>query len=185
MWLWYLDRGTALVSFASLWFAVLTGIAYNARNFGALHRAARAIHVPASVVASVTILLHVAFGLADAGLVVLRLVPHPAYSDGYFMMGLLVGVGALILIVTSVLAFVDAKRFQRPWDPRLVHSFAYGGFAFSALHAAAVGTDVVEFIWPGLAALCLLLCYVLMIRVATEKLNTRPTARAADPRDGP
>ncbi|MFA5862382.1 MAG: hypothetical protein WDA16_11880 [Candidatus Thermoplasmatota archaeon] len=185
MWIWYLDRGTALVSLVALWFAVLTGILYNARAFGALHRAARTIHVPSSVVASVTILLHVGVGLVDAWLVLTRRVPHPAYSDAYFAVGLVVGASALVLTVTSVLAFADAKSFQRPWDPKLVHMFAYGGFVFATLHGAAVGTDLVRFIQPGLVATCLFLLYVLVLRFAADKLSTSPTIPAAGPPDGP
>lgn len=185
MWIWYLDRGSALVAYAALWLAVLTGILHTARALGSLHEAARRTHVPASVVASVTLLLHVAVGSVDAWLVLSSRVPHPAFSDAYLLVGLLVGVAALLLIVVSVLGFIDARRFQRPWDPRAVHALAYGGFVFATLHAVAVGSDLATLAWPGLAAITGLLLFALALRVLADRLSSPPRARAGGPPGGP
>ena len=165
MWVWYLDRSAGIVALVALWLSVLTGIAYNARGFGPLHRASRILHLPASVVASTALLAHVAIGLIDAGIVLARQVPHPAYSDAYFLVGLGVGIVALLVIVTSTLAFIDPKRFERPWDPRLVHAFAYFGFVAAIVHAIALGSDLYSFALPGLVAATLLLLGVLIARV--------------------
>lgn len=164
MWLWLADRSTGLVAFATLWFAALTGIAYNARSWGFLHKLARAAHVPASTLASVTLLMHVALGSFDAWLVLSRQVPHPKFSDAWLVIGVLIGLSAFLLIVTAVVGFLDAKRFKRPWDPRTVHLFAYGGFAFAMVHAFAVGTDMKLFVASGVVASVIFVVIALALR---------------------
>lgn len=179
MWLWYLDRGSALAAYVFLWLAVITGVLFNARGFGALHDAAKKAHVSTSVLACAALLTHVGVGTYDAMLVVAGQVPHPAYSDAYFASGLVVGAGALLLVVTAVLGFLDAKRFPRPWDPRTVHTLAYAGFAFATLHAVALGTDVRGIALPGVLAAGMFLCYVLTLRV--WRGTTKPEAAAQGP----
>ena len=162
---WYLDRGAALVTYPALYLAVLTGILYNTASFGVFHEAARRVHVELSVFAMLVTLLHAGLGVVDAWLVVTGQVPKPAYPMPYFLGGLVVGVGALLLLVVAVLGFTDAKRFERPWGPRVVHSFAYVGFAFGTIHAAAIGTDTTGLIRPLVAPSVVFLVYVLLLRV--------------------
>lgn len=162
---WFLDRAAALVTYPALYLAVLTGILYNTESFGVLHEAARRVHVELSVFAMLVTLLHGAIGVLDAWLVVSGSVPAPSYSMPYFLGGVGVGVGALLLLVVAVLGFTDARRFERPWGPRVVHSFAYAGFAFGTVHAAAIGTDVVGLIRPLLGPSLAFLAYVLALRV--------------------
>lgn len=163
--IWYLDRGAALITYPSLYLAVLTGIFYNTKSFGVLYEAARRVHIELSIFAMIVTLLHAALGVLDAWFVVSGQVPPPAYSLPYFIEGVAVGAGALLLLVVAVLGFTDAKRFERPWGPRVVHSFAYGGFAFGTIHAAAIGTDMVGLIRPLLAPTVVFLMYVLLLRV--------------------
>lgn len=181
MWLWYADRATALVAFAGLWFATFAGILHNARGFGALHRGARRIHVPGSVLACVALLAHVALGTVDAVLVAAGAVPHPAYSDSWMLGGAIVGVSALLLLVTAVLGFLDAKSFKRPWDPRTVHALAYGGFAFAAIHAVALGSDMGAFARTGIVAGVAFLVIVLVLRRFEDKLAPLPEESVAPP----
>jgi len=94
----------------------------------------------------------------DAWFVVTGQVPAPAYSMPYFLGGVTVGVGALLMLVVAVLGFTDAKRFQRPWGPRVVHSFTYAGFAFGTIHAAAIGTDLRDSFVPCWAPRWRFLC---------------------------
>jgi len=162
---WYLDRGAALVAYPALYLAVLTGILYNTESFGVLHEAARRVHIEVSVFAMIVTLLHAGLGVFDAWFVVTGQVPAPAYSVPYFLGGVTVGVGALLLLVVSVLGFTDAKRFQRPWGPRVVHSFAYAGFAFGTIHAAAIGTDLIGLLRPVLGPSVAFLVYVLLLRM--------------------
>lgn len=162
---WYLDRGAALVTFPSLYLAVLTGILYNTESFGVLHDAARRVHIEVSVFAMIVTLLHAGLGVLDAWFVVTGEVPAPAYSMPYFLGGLAVGAGALAMLVVAVLGFVDPKRFERPWGPRAVHSFAYAGFVFGTIHAAAIGTDLTGLVRPLLGPSVAFLVYVLLLRL--------------------
>lgn len=166
---WLLDRATGLVAYPALYAAVLTGIFYNTRRFGALHEAARSVHVEVSTLATVLLLAHGALGLADTWLVATGASPPPTYSTPYLYAGVAVGVGALALVVVSVLGFLDAKRFERPWGPRTVHAFAYAGFAFATVHAVAVGTDVAALVRPGIVAGVGFLAYVLLVRLLAER----------------
>ncbi|AZH24624.1 hypothetical protein [Haloplanus aerogenes] len=166
---WYLDRAAALVAYPSLYLATLTGILATTDAFGVLHDAARRIHVEISVFALLLTLLHAGLGVLDAWLVVSGQVPQPAYSQSYFLAGLVVGVGALFLLVVAVLGFLDARRFERPWGPRVVHAFAYGGFAFATVHAAAVGTDIVGLIRPLVGPTTAFLAYLLLLRLLIQR----------------
>ncbi|SFR66892.1 hypothetical protein SAMN04487947_3363 [Halogeometricum rufum] len=162
---WYLDRGAALVTYPTLYLAVLTGIIYNIESFGVLHEAARRVHIELSVFAMLVTLLHSGLGVIDAWFVVTGRVPAPACSMPYFLGGVAVGAGALLMLVVAVLGFTDAKRFQRPWGPRVVHSFAYAGFAFGTIHAAAIGTDLTGLVRPLLGPSVAFLVYVLLLRL--------------------
>ncbi|WP_338742194.1 hypothetical protein [Haloplanus salilacus] len=162
---WLLDRGAALVTYPSLYLAVLTGILYSTGSFGMLHEAVRRVHIELSVFATVVTLLHTGLGVLDAWFVVTGQVPAPAYSTPYFLGGVAVGAGALLMLVVAVLGFTDAKRFQRPWGPRVVHSFAYAGFAFGTIHAAAIGTDLTGLVRPLLGPSVAFLVYVLLLRL--------------------
>lgn len=162
--LWYLDRGFALVSYAALYLAVLTGILYNAEGFGVLQRAARRTHVEASMLAVVMMLIHAALGVVDTWLIATGQSQTPAYGVPYLLVGVAVGAGALFVLLVAVLGFVDARRFERPWSPTAVHAFAYAGFAFATIHAAAVGTDLLGIIRPGLLSGTAFLVYVVVLR---------------------
>jgi len=162
---WLLDRGAALVTYPSLYLAVLTGVLYNTESFGVLHEAAQRIHIELSVFAMIVTLLHAALGVLDAWFVVSGQVPAPAYTMPYFLGGVVVGTGALLVLVVAVLGFTDPNRFERPWGPRVVHSFAYVGFAFGTIHAAAIGTDLTGLVRPLLGPSVAFLVYVLLLRL--------------------
>lgn len=161
---WYLDRAAALVAYPGLYLAVLTGILYNTKEFGVLNDAARRIHIELSVFAMLVVLIHAGLGVLDAWFVATGQVPQPAYSMTYFLAGCAVGVGALLMLVVAVLGFADAGRFRGTWGPRVVHGFAYAGFAFATVHAAAIGTDVMGLIRPVLGTTTAFLVYVLLLR---------------------
>lgn len=167
--LWYLDRGAALVAYATLYLAVLTGIFYNTSRFGRLHEAARRVHVEVSVLATVVTLGHAAMGVADTWLIATGAAPQPAYGTRYLLAGVAVGLGSLLLLVVAILGFLDAQRFDRPWGPRVVHAFAYGGFAFATIHAVAVGTDLVGLARPLVVAGVAFLVYVLLLRLFASR----------------
>ncbi|MFB6102497.1 MAG: hypothetical protein ABEJ73_08010 [Haloplanus sp.] len=162
---WLLDRGAALVAYPALYLAVLTGVLYNTEAFGALHEAARRVHVELSVFATFVTLLHAGLGVLDTWFVVTGQAPAPAYSMSYFLAGVVVGTGALFLLVVAVLGFTDARRFDGPWGPRVVHGFAYAGFTFGTIHAAAIGTDIASLVRPVLGPTVMFLVYVLLLRI--------------------
>lgn len=175
--LWYLDRGAALVAYATLYLAVLTGIFYNTSRFGRLHDAARRVHVEVSALATVVTLGHAALGAVDTWLIATGAAPEPAYGAGYLLAGVAVGLGSLFLLVVAVLGFLDAQRFDRPWGPRVVHGFAYGGFAFATIHAVAVGTDLTALVRPLVVAGVAFLAYVLLLRLfASRRPDLFPVA---------
>ncbi|PAU81511.1 hypothetical protein CK500_14540 [Halorubrum salipaludis] len=175
---WLLDRGAALVAYPLLYLAVLTGIFYNTEAFGILHRGAQRVHIELSVFAMIVTALHAGLGILDSWFVVTGQAPAPAYSLSYFLGGIAVGVGALLLLVVAVLGFTDATRFDQPWGPRVVHAFAYGGFVFATLHAAAIGTDLTGLITPLLGPTVMFLVYVLLLRLlvlrGTVTVGTSP-----------
>lgn len=172
---WYVDRAAGLVGYAVLYLAVLTGILYEERAFGVLHDAARRVHVEVSVLAVLVMGLHAVVGVIDTWLVVSGAAPSPAYSNAYLLAGGVVGAGSLLLVVVAVLGFLDARRFERPWTPRVVHAFAYGGFAFATIHAVAIGTDFVGIVRPGLVAALAFLGYVLVLRLVSRLGLVAPT----------
>jgi len=74
-----------------------------------------------------------------------------------------------LLLVVAVLGFTDPGRFSRPWGPRVVHTFAYGGFIFGTIHAAAIGTDIPGLIIPVLGSTAVFISYVLCLRVLVQR----------------
>jgi hypothetical protein len=162
---WLLDRGAGLVAYPALYLAVLSGIFYNTESFGRLHDAAQRVHIELSVFALLVTLLHAGLGVLDAWLVLAGQAPKPSYSLSFFAAGVGVGVGALLLLIVAVLGFTDTRRFDGPWGPRVVHGFAYGGFAFATIHAAAIGTDLADLVRPILGPTVLFLVYVLLLRL--------------------
>ena len=167
--IWYLDRASAIVAYPALYLAVLTGIFYNNAAFGWLHKASRRVHIEVSMFAMIMLLFHAALGIVDTWLVVTQQVPQPTYSIPYLVAGVVVGAGALLLLVVAVLGFVDARRFERPWGPRVIHAFAYGGFTFGTIHAVAIGTDVTALIRPLFIVTTMFLVYVLLLRLLADR----------------
>ncbi|MFB6169880.1 MAG: hypothetical protein ABEJ06_01925 [Haloarculaceae archaeon] len=137
---WLLDRGTALVAFPALWVAVLTGVFVRTRRPATLHAFSNRWHTRLSVFALVVAGMHAVTGLADAVFLEAGLAPAPGYPDWLFLAGVGVGVLSLVAVVVAVVSFLAPWRFE---DPSLVHALAYLGFALGAVHAVAIGTDVV------------------------------------------
>jgi len=165
---WYLDRAAGLLAVAALYVAVLSGIFYNARGFGWFHEAARRVHVEVSVFALALVGMHGLLGVFDTWLVLAGAAPVPAYGRTYLLVGVAVGVGALLTLAVAVLGFVDARRFERPWSPTVVHAFAYAAFAFGTIHAAAVGTDLVGLLRPAVVGSGSFLVYALLLRTVAR-----------------
>jgi hypothetical protein len=174
---WYLDRAAGLVAYATLYLATLTGIFAATPRFGTLNDAASRVHVEVSVLATAVILGHALLGVADSWLVATGQVPQPPYSMDFFLAGVVVGAGSFVLLVVAVVGFLDASRFERPWGPRVVHAFAYGGVAFATVHAVGVGTDVTSLATSLAVAGLAFLVYVLLLRLVDERALSLDTAQ--------
>jgi hypothetical protein len=162
--IWYLDRAAGLLAYAALYVAVLSGIFYDARGFGWLREAARRLHVEVSVFTLLLTGLHGVLGTLDTWAIAVGDAPAPAYGQPYLLVGVVVGLGTVLTLVVAVLGFVDARRFDRPWSPTVVHAFAYAAFAFATIHAAAIGTDLLGLVRPLLVGAGTFLVYTLMLR---------------------
>lgn len=170
--LWLLDRATALISYGALFLATVTGILYSprtAKRFGIAHRAALKVHVPIAVFALLMMLAHAALGTLDTWKVATGQSPAPEFGTTYLLVGVGVGVCALVLVVIAALGFLDPRRFSRPWTPRIVHAFAYAGFGFATVHVAAVGTDVTGYVQSAVFAVTGFVAYVLVMKLLVNK----------------
>lgn len=198
-WVWFMDRGTALLSYPTLVLAAFTGLAAAVPAFGALHRAGKRSHTPVSVLAMIVLLLHAGFGTADIAIVATGGAPVPAYGLAFLVVGAAVGLGAFIVLVVATLAFLDPRRFERPWSPRVVHALSYAGFALATVHAAAIGTDVAWWMAQAAAAGLGLLAVLTLARllptrrgrrsegppVAAGRAGTLPAGADAEPAHDP
>src|SRR2546422_410837 len=119
MWVWVADRLSGGASYVSLAAAALSGVPYDHERMGWAHAAARRLHVPISWAAVAVLLAHAAFGTVDVALVASGEAPAPGYGIRFLVAAAGVGIGALVLTVIATLAFVDPRRFERPWKPRL------------------------------------------------------------------
>ncbi|WP_249361548.1 hypothetical protein [Haloterrigena sp. H1] len=116
----------------------------------------------------------------DTWFIVTGSAPQPAYSTTYLLAGVVVGVGALQVLVVAVLGLSRRTAgSKRPWGPRVIHAFAYGGFVFATIHAVAIGTDVAGLIRPVFGPAIAFLGYVLLLRllVASGRLSTPDPTR--------
>jgi len=177
LWLWYADRTSGMLAYVVLVASAFTGIAYNATSFGWVHRLSRGIHTPVSWAALVTLLAHGGLGAVDTLLVVDGEAPAPNSGIPFLVAGVAVGLAALVVTIVATLAFLDPRRFERPWRPGVVHAFAYGGFAAATLHAVAVGTDIRTFAVDGLAAIGFLLALTVALRRRAKTKEPTPTPR--------
>ncbi len=203
-WVWFVDRGTALAAYPALLLAALTGVAAAVPAFGVLHRAAKRHHTAVSVLSGILLLLHAGFGAADTVIVATGRAPVPGYGLAFLLAGAAVGVGAFVVLLVATLAFLDPRRFERPWSPRLVHAFAYAGFALATVHAVAIGTDVGWWLAQAAAAFLGVLAVLALGRLiparrarparpeapappppAAAPAPATPTPRASGPRAGP
>ncbi|MFD1587223.1 hypothetical protein ACFR9U_09525 [Halorientalis brevis] len=162
---WLLDRATGLVAYPALYAATVTGILYGEPQFGTLAKLARRVHVEIAVFALVVTLAHGLLGVLDTWLVATGQAPEPQYGTTFLVAGAAVGVGALLLTIVAALGFLDATRFSAPWGPQVVHGFAYAGYAFATIHAAAIGTDVLGLIRPAIVPATAFVTYLFALRV--------------------
>ena len=140
--LWYLARGTGIVSLVLLTIVVVLGIGSRSGRpaFGLPRFAVAAVHRNASLLAVLLLVVHVGTLLADP-YAQLRLVDLVVpFTSGY--RPLWVGLGALALDIMVVLVATSLLRHRigpRVW--RAVHWLAYLAWPFAVLHGLGAGTD--------------------------------------------
>ena len=140
--LWYLGRGTGVVSLVLLTLVVALGIATRAGRplLGLPRFAVTAVHRSASLLAVVFLVVHVVTLLFDpyAGLNLLSLVvPFTAAAQPFWY-----GLGALSLDL--VLALVATSLLRHRIGPKIwkgIHWAAYAAWPIALAHGLGAGTD--------------------------------------------
>lgn len=187
--LWYLGRGSGVVSLLLLTIVVALGIATRSgRPLPGLPRfAVAAVHRAASLTAVTFLAVHVGTLLADP-LAGLRLVDVIVpFAGTYRPVWLGLGTVALDLIGALVVTSLLRQRIgARVW--RLVHWAAYAAWPVALLHGLGTGTDAgtlwLQAITTGCVAVVLgSLAWRLSPRFA-ERPAARPLTRPAAPKPG-
>jgi methionine sulfoxide reductase heme-binding subunit len=141
--LWYLGRGTGVVTLLLLTLVVVLGIVTRSgRSVLGLPRfGVVALHRSASLLAVTTLAIHVISMIADPYAHISLVGAALPFSAGY--RPLWVGLGTLSLDLLVALVITSLLRQQlgaRAW--KLIHWSAYALFPFAVLHAAGSGSDV-------------------------------------------
>jgi methionine sulfoxide reductase heme-binding subunit len=153
--LWYLGRGTGLVTLVLLTIVVALGIATRSGRpaFGLPRFAVGAVHRNASLLAVALLGIHILTMLADP-YAQLRLVDTVLpFAGTYRPFWLGLGTLAADLIVALVLTSLVRHRLGlRTW--RAVHWFAYAAWPLAFLHGLGTGTDAAQLWLRGTALAC-------------------------------
>jgi methionine sulfoxide reductase heme-binding subunit len=185
--LWYLGRGTGVVSLLLLTLVVALGVATRAgRPVPGLSRfATAALHRSASLLAVALLAVHVLTLLFDpyAQLSLLALVlPFTAGAQPFWY-----GLGAVALDLVAALVLTSLLRVRiglRAW--RGVHWLAYAAWPVALAHALGSGSDAGSGWMLGLVGGCVVaVLAALGLRVATRAAEAAPPLPAsAAPRIG-
>lgn len=140
--LWYLMRGTGVVSLLLLTAVMALGIATHGRvSLGALPRfATRLLHRNLSLMALAFVTVHVVSAVIDPYVtigVIDAVLPFTADSEP-----LMAGLGALaldLLVAVIVTSVWRGRVGNRAW--RAIHLGAYAMWPLAFIHAAGIGSD--------------------------------------------
>jgi sulfoxide reductase heme-binding subunit YedZ len=153
--LWYLTRGTGIVTLALLTAVVALGVASNARLAapGSPRFVTAALHRNLSLLVVALLAVHVLTAVLDP-FAPIRLVDAfvpmaSAYRPLWLGLGAL---GADLLIALVVTSLVRVRLGYRPW--RAVHWLAYACWPVALLHMLGTGSDVRSTWLLGFAAAC-------------------------------
>lgn len=169
--LWYLGRGSGLVSLLLLTVVVVLGIAARSGEpfLGLPRFAVTAVHRSSSLLAVAFLLLHVGTLLFDpyAQLNVVDLVLpfEGAYRPFWLGLGTLAADLIVAVVVTSLLRH---RLGARAW--RAVHWLAYAAWPLALAHGLGVGTDNTT---PWLLAVCIG-CAIAAAAALLWRLSMRP-----------
>jgi sulfoxide reductase heme-binding subunit YedZ len=181
--LWYLGRGTGLVSLVMLTVVVALGIANRSGRpvLGLPRFAVAAVHRNAALLAVTLLAVHVLTLLADpyAQLKLVDIVVPfvGTYRPVWLGLGTLAFDMVLALVATSLLR---ARLGLRTW--RFVHWSAYAAWPVALLHGLGTGSDSGQ-LWLRLTALA---CAVAVLAATAWRLSQRFTEPVTLSRlDGP
>ncbi|HEY3008496.1 MAG TPA: ferric reductase-like transmembrane domain-containing protein [Micromonosporaceae bacterium] len=153
--LWYLARGTGVVSLALLTVVVVLGVGTRAARpvFGLPRFAVGLVHRNAALMAVALLTIHVVSLLFDP-YAQLRLVDVVVPFDAAYR-PLWVGLGTLgceLLVALVATSLVRHRLGRRTW--RAVHWLAYAAWPVAWLHALGTGTDRGETWLRTVAGIC-------------------------------
>jgi predicted ferric reductase len=140
--LWYLTRGSGIVTLLMLTVAVVAGIAAATRWSGARwpRFAVVSLHRNLSLLATVFLAVHVASTVLD-GYVSIRwidaVVPFGAAYKPFWL-----GLGALsldVFIAVALTSLIRRRLGHRAW--RAIHWTAYGCWGLGLIHGLGIGSD--------------------------------------------
>ena len=145
--LWYLGRGTGVVSLLLLTLVVVLGIVTRSgRSVLGLPRFGLvALHRSASLMAVTTLAIHVISMIADPYAQIRLIDAVLPFRAGYRPLWIGLGTLSLDLMVALVVTSLLRQRLgPRLW--KAIHWSAYALFPFAVMHAAGSGSDV-GFTW--------------------------------------
>jgi len=154
--LWYLSRGTGIISLVMLTVVVVLGIGSRSGRpaFGLPRFAVTSVHRNASLLAVGLLLVHVTTLLFDP-YAQLRLVDLVVPFAGSYR-PVWLGLGTLgfdLILVLVATSLVRHRLGARTW--RFVHWAAYLAWPVALLHGLGTGTDAGQLWVRGIAAACL------------------------------
>jgi len=140
--LWYLARGSGVVSLILLTLAVLAGLVTVSRwsGRGWPRFVVEALHRNLSLLAPIFLVIHIASSVFDKYVSIRwvdAVVPLGASYKPFWL-----GMGALSLdlfLAVAITSLVRAHLGHRAW--RAVHWLAYGCFALAVVHGLGIGSD--------------------------------------------
>lgn len=140
--LWYLTRGSGVVTLILLTVAVLVGLMTAGRwSSGRWPRfVVEMLHRNISLLSTIFLLVHIATSVLDTYVSISWLDAVIPFGGSYRPFWL--GMGALSLdafVAVALTSLVRARLGYRPW--RAVHWLAYGSWGFAVIHGLGMGSD--------------------------------------------
>ncbi|MDQ1484659.1 MAG: methionine sulfoxide reductase heme-binding subunit [Actinomycetota bacterium] len=176
--LWYLSRGTGVVSLLLLTLVVVLGVlTRGGRPVPGLPRfAVAALHRNAALLSVVFLAIHVCTAIADPYVTIRWISAIVPFTATYHPLGLASGALSLDLIL-AVVVTSTARRFVGARVFRLVHWSVYAAWPVAVAHSLQMGPDITSGILLGLAVMCIVAVLVAVgWRIAaTPASKSRPS----------
>jgi sulfoxide reductase heme-binding subunit YedZ len=176
--LWYLTRGTGVVSLVLLTITVALGVANvrRARSARLPRFVIDAIHRNAALLALAFLVVHIATSVVDAYTPIRLVDAVIPFVSAYRPVWLGLGAVALDLLIAVALTSVLRRQFgHRAW--RATHWLAYAAWPVALVHTLGTGSDVTSTWMLVLTAGCVLVVLVAICVRAAGSRPDRPGAR--------